>query len=98
MSVDCGLPGVPRNGSLESYTDTTEDSEVFYSCDQGLVPEGRMRAVCTGNRWNPNPADMCCTKSRCKYLLFNIKYTFFAVIIECISCTLTVLSVYSSYK
>ena len=38
-SVDCS----PRNGSLESYTSTTEGSEVFYSCDPGLVQEGRMR-------------------------------------------------------
>ena len=59
-SVDCGPPAVPRNGSLESYTDTTEGSEVFYSCDPGLVPEGRMRAVCTRNGWSPNPADLNC--------------------------------------
>ena len=60
-SVDCGAPVAPRNGSLESYTDTTEGSEVFYSCEQGLVPEGRMRAVCTRNGWSPNPAELCCT-------------------------------------
>ena len=72
VSVECGLPGVPRNGSLESYTDTREGSEVFYRCDPGRVPEGRMRAVCTGNGWNPNPADLSCTKSRYKYLLFSI--------------------------
>ena len=59
-SVDCGLPVAPRRGSLESYTDTTEGSEVFYSCDPGLVPEGRMRAVCTRNGWSPNPADLRC--------------------------------------
>ena len=28
---------------------------------QGLVPEGRMRAVCTRNGWSPNPAEICCT-------------------------------------
>ena len=84
----CILLDVPRNGSLESYTDTTEGSEVFYRCDQGLVPEWRVRANCTRNGWSPNPADLCCTKSRYKYLLFSIKYTFFDVIIECISCTL----------
>ena len=58
-SVDCGPPVVPRNGSLESYTNTSEASEVFYSCDQGLVPVGR-RTVCTRNGWSPNPADLCC--------------------------------------
>ena len=61
MSVDCGAPVAPRNGSLESYTNTTEGSQVFYSCNLGLVPEGRMRAVCTRNGWSPNPAELCCT-------------------------------------
>ena len=60
-SVDCGPPVAPWNGSLESYTHMTEASEVFYSCDSGLVPEGRMRAVCTRNGWSPNPSDLCCT-------------------------------------
>ena len=60
-SVDCGPPVAPRNGSLESYNDTTEGSEVFYSCNQGLVPEGRMRANCTRNGWSPNLADLVCT-------------------------------------
>ena len=60
-SVDCGQPGAPQRGSLESYTDTTEGSEVFYSCDPGLVPEGRMRANCTRNGWSPNPADLSCS-------------------------------------
>ena len=59
--VDCGPPGDLQRGSLESYTTTTEGSEVFYSCNPGLVPEGRMRAVCTRNGWSPNPADLSCT-------------------------------------
>ena len=58
--VDCGQPGAPQHGSLESYTNTTEGSEVFYSCDPGLVPVGRMRAACTRNGWSPNPADLSC--------------------------------------
>ena len=59
-SVDCGAPVAPQNGSLESYSDTTGGAEVFYSCDQHLVPEGRMRTVCTRNGWSPNPADLHC--------------------------------------
>ena len=58
--VDCGPPVAPQRGSLESYTDTTEGSEVFYRCDPGLVPEGRMRAVCTRSGWSPNPSDLRC--------------------------------------
>ena len=60
ISVDCGPPFPPQNGSLEDYTNTTEDSEVFYRCDPDLVPEGRMRAVCAKNGWNPNPASLTC--------------------------------------
>ena len=61
-SVDCGRPVAPRRGSLESYTNTTEGSEVLYRCDSDLVPEGRMRAVCTRNGWSPNPAHVNCTE------------------------------------
>ena len=62
-AVDCGPPIAPQRGSLESYTATTEGSEVFYRCNQGLVPEGRMRAMCTRNGWSPNSADLNCTES-----------------------------------
>ena len=51
FTVDCGAPDPPQRGSLESYTDTIEGSEVFYRCDPGLVPEGRMRTNCTRNGW-----------------------------------------------
>ena len=71
-SVDCGPPVAPRNGSLESYTNTTEGSEVFYTCNPGLVPDGRMRAVCTRNGWSPNPADLDCTEGVLQYLHFYI--------------------------
>ena len=59
--VDCGPPDTPQRGSLESFTGTTEGSEVFYRCDPGLVPAGTMRAVCTRNGWSPNPADLICS-------------------------------------
>ena len=61
FTVNCGPPVAPQRGSLESYTNTTEGSEVFYSCNPGLVPEGWMRAVCTRNGWSPNPADLSCS-------------------------------------
>jgi len=60
FAVDCGPLPAPRNGSLENFTSTTEGSVVSYSCDPGLVPEGRMSAVCTGNGWSPNPSDLNC--------------------------------------
>ena len=73
ISVDCGPPVAPRNGSLETYTDTREGSEVFYKCDPGLVPEGWMRAVCTRNGWSPNPADLDCTQTiPCRFKCFFV--------------------------
>ena len=68
-SVDCGPPVAPRDGYLESYTNTTEGSEVFYSCDPGLVPEGKMIALCTENGWSPNPVDRNCTESKLKKIV-----------------------------
>ena len=59
--VDCGSPCSPQNGSVTSYTGTTNGSLAFYSCDPGLVPVMGMRAVCTGNGWSPNPADLSCS-------------------------------------
>ena len=70
-SVDCGPPVTPQRGSLEGYSDTTEGSEVFYSCSPGLVPEGRRRAVCTRNGWSPNPANLNCTEGG-EYESWNI--------------------------
>ena len=59
-TVDCGPPGTPQRGST-NFASTTEGSVVFYSCDQHLVPEGRMRANCTRNGWSPlDPARLSC--------------------------------------
>ena len=64
--VDCGQPGIPQHGST-NYTSTTEGSVAFYSCDQHLVPEGRMRTNCTRNGWSPiNPGRLSCTEGRFK--------------------------------
>jgi len=59
--VDCGPPPAPLNGSLESYTSTTERSVVSYSCDRGLVPEGSLMSSCTRSGWDPNPALTNCS-------------------------------------
>ena len=43
---------------------------MFYGCSPGLVPEGRMRAVCTRIGWSPNPADLSCTKNIPRRIMF----------------------------
>ena len=46
---------------MANYTGATNGSVAFYSCNPGLVPVMGMRAVCTGNGWSPNPADLSCS-------------------------------------
>jgi len=53
-TFDCGIPVAPQRGSVESYTNTTEGSVAFYSCEQNLLPVGRMMSMCTVNGWNLN--------------------------------------------
>ena len=39
-----------------------EGAEIFFGCNPGFVPAGRMRAVCGADqRWNPDPGDHVCT-------------------------------------
>ena len=60
--VNCSDPTFPTNGSSAPYQNTTEGAEIFFWCNPGFVPAGRMRAVCgTDGRWTPDPADLVCT-------------------------------------
>ena len=60
--ANCSDPAVPRNGSIDPYQNTTEGAEIFFRCNPGFVPAGRMRAVCGADgRWIPDPADQVCT-------------------------------------
>ena len=62
FTVDCGAPGNPQRGST-NYTNTTKGSVAFYSCDQHLVPVGRMMTNCTRNGWSPlDPGHLSCTE------------------------------------
>ena len=71
-SVHCSSPGNPQRGST-NYTNTTEGSVAFYSCDQYLVPEGRMRANCTRNGWSPiKPGLVNCTEGILLWMVINL--------------------------
>lgn len=66
--VDCGIPDPPVNGSLLGSINTTEDSMIFYRCNEGLFPMGNLPSVCGGNGvWKPNPRDQCCVTEQCKF-------------------------------
>ena len=61
-TADCGAPAPPMNGSMQSYTNTTEGSVVVFQCDSGFVPEGEITAVCgRDSRWTPDPGDVTCS-------------------------------------
>ena len=48
--------------SIETYQNSTEGTEIFFRCNPGFVPAGRMRAVCAADgRWYPDPAGLVCT-------------------------------------
>ena len=60
--ANCSDPTVPESGSIDPYHNTTEGAEIFFRCNPGFVPAGRMRAVCAvDRRWNPDPATLGCT-------------------------------------
>ena len=59
------------DGSIEPYQNTTEGAEIFFRCNPGFVPAGRMRAVCGADgRWNPDTATVC----TCEYHI-NLLYS-----------------------
>ena len=62
FSFSCKQPVIPGNGSIEAYKNSLEGAEIFFKCNSGFVPAGRMRAVCGDDgRWNPDPATVVCT-------------------------------------
>ena len=69
-SVNCSDPTPPVDGSIEPYQNTTEGAEIFFRCNLGFVPAGRMRTVCGADgRWNPDTATVC----TCEYHI-NLLY------------------------
>ena len=71
-SVSCGSPIIPGNGSIEAYQNTLEGAEIFFKCDSGFVPAGRMTAVCGADgRWNPDPASLMCISKCVGYILID---------------------------
>lgn len=67
--VDCGVPDPPVNGSfVVSLADTTQNSVIFYRCDEGLFPMGDLPSICNASGvWNPNPRDQFCATEQCMF-------------------------------
>ena len=72
--VSCGQPVTPDNDSIEAYQNTLEGAQIFFRCNPGFVPAGRMRAVSGANgRWNTDPAGLVCTGEI--FIHYDYRYT-----------------------
>ena len=66
--VNCSDPTPPMDGSIDPYQNTTEGAEIFFRCNPGFVPAGRMTATCASNGvWTPDPASFTCTREYIYY-------------------------------
>ena len=69
ITVGCGRPIISENSSIDLCQNTTEGAEMFFRCNPGFVPAGRMRAVCGADqRWMPDPAALMCRGEIALYL------------------------------
>lgn len=60
--IDCGDPEPPTNGSVITYSGTSEGDLVHFQCRRGLFPFEEQTAVCTlEGKWNPDPGQVECT-------------------------------------
>ena len=69
LPVNCEIPTVPGNGSIENIQSisTVGGAQIFFRCNPGFVPAGRMRATCVSpdgisvvGTWTPDPTDLVC--------------------------------------
>ena len=61
-AVDCGAPQPPLNGTVDTYSSTTEGSSITYHCNMGLFPVNKLVSVCScTGQWTPNPTELSCT-------------------------------------
>ena len=68
--INCGDPGIPDNGATTG-TNTTFDSVITYSCDDGFVLVGADEQICleSGNWSAPLPS---CESRLCTIIIINI--------------------------
>ena len=59
--LDCGTPNASSGVVIEHINGTQFDATVIFHCEEGLIPDTVIDAVCgsTGD-WRPNPASHLC--------------------------------------
>ena len=60
--IQCFSPSAANGVLISPYTATTEGSLIELKCEEGLVPEESIMAVCGNDRrWYPDPTTLNCT-------------------------------------
>ena len=60
--IQCFPPPAVNGVSISPYSATTEGSVIVLKCEEGLVPEESIMAVCGNDRrWYPDPTTLNCT-------------------------------------
>ena len=69
--IQCFPPSAARGVSISPYTATTEGSVIVLKCEEGLVPEESIMAVCGNDRrWYPDPTTLNCTPNTTSGIIF----------------------------
>ena len=62
--IQCFPPSTLNGVLISPYTATTEGSVIVFQCEEGLVPEENIMAVCGNDRrWYPDPTTLNCTSN-----------------------------------
>ena len=62
--VQCFPPSAANGVLILPYTATTEGSVIELKCEEGLVPEESIMAVCGNDRrWYPDPTTLNCSSN-----------------------------------
>ena len=62
ITVNCGTPKAPVNGSIGNYSHTREGHTINFWCKDGFQPSYKMTSLCTNDGvWIPEPVLTTCT-------------------------------------
>ncbi len=60
--VNCGVPMLPVNGTVDTPDHTREGASVDYRCDDGFHPSANFFSTCESSAlWTPPPENHSCT-------------------------------------
>jgi len=57
--LDCGAPGIPTDGQVDTSDGTMFDATVIYSCDAGFIMNGVSQRTCKADQTWSNTQPSC---------------------------------------